>query len=77
MFSFFKTPDERRSRISKSIAVENDGEDFFRSVVETVEQKAAREYYEKYLSDLEQSCKYNYYTIHSFIIIASLQTMFT
>ena len=56
MFSFFKTPDERR--ISKSIAVENDGEDFFRSVVETVEQKAAREYYEKYLSSLSRCCKY-------------------
>ena len=39
MFSFFKTPDERRSRISKSIAAEDDGEDFFRSVVETFEQK--------------------------------------
>ena len=40
MFSFFKTPDERRSRISKSIAVEDYGEDFFRSVVETFEQKS-------------------------------------
>ena len=56
MFSFFKTPDERRSRTKRrddGIAGEDDGgEDFFRSVVETVEQKAAREYYEKYLSDL-------------------------
>ena len=55
MFSFFKTPDERRSRTKRrddAIAGEDDGEDFFRSVVETVEQKAAREYYEKYLSDL-------------------------
>ena len=64
MFSFFKTDEKRKGRGNGE-----DGDDFRKQIVETDEQKAAREYYEKYLSSLERCCKY-YFTIY-FVIIAN------
>ena len=48
MLSLLKTDEKRKGRGNGE-----DGSNDFRKVVETDEQKAAREYYERYLSNLE------------------------
>jgi len=56
MLSFFKTGGEKRRKGRRNNG-EDGSNDFRKHVVETDEQKAAREYYEKYLSNLSRCCK--------------------